>query len=285
MYHEGEREAQRRAGTADLAEDMAPNVQAAFTPGIGRFLSERTYAFLAAEDHDGSPWVTLVEAERGLLSCIAERHLEMRPAPRADDPVLRALLSPGRVALLAIDLATRRRLRVNGHSEPNGDDTLHVTPSEVFGNCPKYIARRRVVGWRTILPRSREIASLTDVASAIRAADCMAIATSHPARGLDASHRGGFPGFLRLQEDGALEWDDHTGNGMFQSNGNLLVDPRTALAIPLFDSGDLLLLTGRATIAWGPARVTTFTPSAGRLIAGAIRQTFSPPEPSPFSPK
>lgn len=284
MYHEGELEAQRRAGTTRDAEAMAAGLHSALTPGVRRFLAERSYAFVAVEDPDGRPWISLAEAERGLFSCTAENELALVPEPRNADPVLDALRAPGRIAVLALDLATRRRLRVNGRSVPAGSGRAIVTPTEVFGNCPKYIARRAVIGARRVKPKPREVASFADLAESVRAADCVAFATTHASRGLDASHRGGPPGFLRMREDGAIEWDDYAGNGMFQSNGNLLADPRSALALPDFETGSLVLLTGQATVSWGSPRSTTFRPTHALRIEGAIRHVFSPPEPSPFLP-
>lgn len=284
-YHEGEREAQQRAGTTHEAEANAAGLRASLTPGVCRFLAERTYAFVAAEASDGTPWISFAQGESGFLDCLDERHLALRAQPRLHDPAFEALGSPGRIAILAIDLATRRRLRVNGHSDPLPGDAHLVTTAEVFGNCPKYIAQRSVVGRRTVAPRRHELGALDEWAERIRAADCMGIATTHPVRGLDASHRGGHAGFLRLRGHDTIEWDDYPGNGMFQSNGNLIVDPRAALAIPLFDQGDLLLLTGEAAIEWGPRRATTLRVRAGIMLEGAIDLVFSAPEPSPFSPR
>lgn len=284
-YHEGERQAQIQAGTTEQAEANGAGLRASLGPGVCRFLSERTYAFVAAEAADGTPWISLAEAERGLFACLDEQHLAVHPEPRAGDPVFEALGSPSRIAILAIDLATRRRLRVNGRSRPHGESSLLITTAEVFGNCPKYIAQRTVVGTRAVAPRRLEVSSLDEWMEAIHAADCIGIATTHFVRGLDASHRGGRPGFLRVRSVDEIEWNDYAGNGMFQSNGNLLVDRRAALAIPVFDTGALLLLTGDATVEWGPPRKTTFHLRAGIMLEGATRSVFSDPEPSPFSPK
>src|ERR1044072_2445981 len=70
---------------------------------------------------------------------------------------------------------------------------------------------------------------------------------------IDVSHRGGQPGFLGLDREGAIVVPDFRGNGFFQTIGNLLAYPRAGLLIPDFPTGDLLQVTGTAEIVWdGP---------------------------------
>lgn len=45
-------------------------------------------------------------------------------------------------------------------------------------------------------------------------------------------------------------WPDYAGNNMFNSMGNLAVDPTAALLFIDFESGDVLQLTGRAALEW-----------------------------------
>ncbi|MET0506948.1 MAG: pyridoxamine 5'-phosphate oxidase family protein [Burkholderiaceae bacterium] len=86
----------------------------------------------------------------------------------------------------------------------------------------------------------------------------------------DISHRGGPPGFLCLSDDGAtLTWPDYRGNFFFNTLGNLLRDPRAALVVADFGSGDLLHITGHCRIEWdGPA--LALHPGAERLVRMAI---------------
>src|SRR5258706_3271267 len=54
------------------------------------------------------------------------------------------------IGVLIIELASRRRLRVNGLAV-RANDALAVTVEESFANCPKYITRREI----KIEPRER----------------------------------------------------------------------------------------------------------------------------------
>ena len=83
----------------------------------------------------------------------------------------------------------------------------------------------------------------------IRSADTFFLGTTHPERGNDASHRGGPAGFVHADHN-TVEWPDYPGNNMFNSFGNLEIDPTAALLFIDFDSGRTLQLSGRAVVDW-----------------------------------
>jgi hypothetical protein len=76
----------------------------------------------------------------------------------------------------------------------------------------------------------------------------------HAERGADASHRGGRPGFLEVADGGRrVLLPDYIGNRMFQTLGNLTVDPRIGMLIMDWETGRSLQLSGTAEILWdGP---------------------------------
>ena len=84
----------------------------------------------------------------------------------------------------------------------------------------------------------------------IRGADTFFIASGNPDGSLDASHRGGEPGFVSILEDGTLEVPDYPGNHMYNTLGNLEVNPRAGLVFLDFTSGRTLQLTGTAEVVW-----------------------------------
>ena len=69
--------------------------------------------------------------------------------------------------------------------------------------------------------------------------------------GLDMSHRGGKPGFIRVEGD-SLFIPDFKGNRFFTTLGNLLGDNRAGLLFIDFETGDVLQLAGTVTIDWNP---------------------------------
>jgi predicted pyridoxine 5'-phosphate oxidase superfamily flavin-nucleotide-binding protein len=100
------------------------------------------------------------------------------------------------------------------------------------------------------------------------------LGTVNPERGADASHRGGAPGFVRVDGPG-LWWPDYPGNNLFNSFGNLAVDPETALLFLDFTTGRTLHLSGTTEIEWGApgrpgddGRIARFT--VRHLVAGHL---------------
>lgn len=72
---------------------------------------------------------------------------------------------------------------------------------------------------------------------------------------MDANHRGGPPGFIRVvsnHEDGVeIIYPEYSGNRLYQTLGNLIMTPRAGLVIPDFDTGDVLYLTGNTEVLVG----------------------------------
>lgn len=236
-YHDGELEMQRRAGVADQAARMARMVGAAIPDVAAGFLAGQRMIVLGFREGDGRLRVRALTGPAGFARADGDRVLQV------DAPI-----SPsGPAAVLAIDFALRRRMRVNGDAEPRPGG-FRIRTREVYANCPKYIHPRAVVGSadrREAAPRSTTILS-EEQRTLIAAADTFFIATS--AGGADVSHRGGAPGFVRVTGPSTLEWDDYAGNTMFNTLGNLLRNPEAALLFIDFASGRTLELRGRARV-------------------------------------
>jgi predicted pyridoxine 5'-phosphate oxidase superfamily flavin-nucleotide-binding protein len=145
----------------------------------------------------------------------------------------------GPVGLLALEPATRRRMRVNGEATPTATG-FSVSTDEVYSNCPKYIQRREIAGLATaacMRVSDREL---------IASADTFFVATA-ACGSADASHRGGSPGFVKTDGE-HLTFPDYPGNNMYGTLGNLLANPRIGLLFLDWETGDTLQLTGAAEV-------------------------------------
>ena len=126
-FHEGELAVQRRAGVgasvARLGTAMlaTPNLRG----GIRSFLADRDFAVITARDADGRLWTSPLVASPGFLEA-RDRTLTIEAAPGPRDP-LYGLAEDQPVGLLAIELAARRRVRVNGTLTRAGADGLLVS--------------------------------------------------------------------------------------------------------------------------------------------------------------
>ena len=153
------------------------------------------------------------------------------PAPGGRTPAQKLWLEPEVPCLLAACVAALEA----------GGFTVNVLES--FGNCPQYIhTRTREPAAISNRPTAEISDRISDeVRGRIERSDTFFIATNAP-EGVDVSHRGGRPGFVTVDEDGALLWPDFSGNNFFNTLGNLAVDPRAGLLFADFESGDLLQL-------------------------------------------
>lgn len=252
-FHRGELEVQRRAGVEAQAARLSGMLEPVeLVGGIVTFFGDRTFAALTARDANGLLWVSPLVGPPGFLHVASPTMLEVVTRLPEGDP-LHGLPVEQSIGMVVIEFAARRRVRVNGRLIYAGDH-LVVAVEQAFGNCPRYI-QQRVLAIETLedLPASgvRQGTTLaeSDVAL-IRQADTLILGTTNPDRGSDASHRGGPPGFVRV-DGNELWWPDYAGNNLFNSFGNLEVDPEAALLFPEFESSLTLQLSGIARVEWG----------------------------------
>jgi uncharacterized protein len=268
-FHEGERAVQRRAGVEDVAARVGRNVIDAIAPDHAAFLARQPFVVIAANDGVGRIWASPLVGGVGFARAVDERHVLLAAVPDGADPLAGGFDEAGtRIGILAIESHTRSRIRLNGTARREREG-LAVTVEESFGNCPKYIQRRlpvEALAPAPDTPARQGTALAPDQIALVQAADTFFIASAHPQRGADASHRGGRPGFVEVAADGAaLRFPDYAGNRMFQTLGNLAVDPRVGLLFVDWCTGAALQLSGRARIVWDADQVALH-PGAQRLV-------------------
>lgn len=266
-FHDGEMEIQAQAGVRAIAERVAESIDDRIPPAAVPFLSGQRFALLGAESPAGVVFATLLAGPAGFLQTDEdETHLHILDGVLPNDPLADAL-TPGRpVGLQAIDPQSRRRMRLNGRVARFDGEVLDVALREVYANCPKYIqAREFSDADRT--PTPARVGSALDAAqiAQLSVADTFYIATLHAERGADISHRGGMPGFVRVDGETKLSWPDYSGNNMFQTLGNLRIDPHAGLLFIDWSTGDMLHVSGRASVDWDASRSSEF-PGAQRMI-------------------
>jgi predicted pyridoxine 5'-phosphate oxidase superfamily flavin-nucleotide-binding protein len=239
-------------------------------------------------DAHGRPWASLLVGRPGFVHSPDPRTLRVDARPLPGDPLAAPLAVGSSIGLLGIELETRRRNRLNGVVTGVDARGFTIAVRQSFGNCPKYI-QARAWEWTDGAPppdtATHERSALSEEAHRLIAdADTFFIATAAAnasaadaarADGVDVSHRGGTPGFVRVgaAADGASELTvpDFVGNFMFNTLGNLVVNPRAGLLFVDFARGDLLGLTGAVTIVWNGPEVEAFA-GAQRLLRIRIEE-------------
>jgi predicted pyridoxine 5'-phosphate oxidase superfamily flavin-nucleotide-binding protein len=299
--HEGERAVHELLGVAEQVEPFLDRMLRDFMPDPHRELYARLpFLVIGSNDAQGRLWASLVAGAPGFLSTPDARTLSIQAGALPGDPLADALSPGAALGCLGIELATRRRNRVNGRIARADASGFAMTVDLAFGNCPKYIQARTV---RFAPDPARALArGASDRLDQTRTrlveqADTFFLASRHPGddrdrrHGVDVSHRGGRPGFVSVREGRTLAFPDFRGNFHFATLGNILVDPHVGLLFADFERRALLWITGRARIVWHGPEVDAFA-GADRLVLvdidearwseGALPLEAGPPEPSPF---
>lgn len=256
-FHNGERLVQERAGEQEAARRNGVIIASAIPARAVPFLKEQRVLAIGGLDEDGFMWASVLFGERGFAWTDDGRSVALdrtRLDSPDEDPIWRALRSGASVGLLAIEFETRRRLRINGVVGAADGQRIEVSVRESYPNCRKYIQRRYLrddpVARQTPCPTISGSSLDADRLRVVERADTFFVASSHPTRGADVSHRGGSPGFVRVTAPGQLRIPDYAGNSMFNTLGNLMVDNRAGLVFIDFERGRLLRMSGKATVAF-----------------------------------
>jgi predicted pyridoxine 5'-phosphate oxidase superfamily flavin-nucleotide-binding protein len=264
MFHPGEQTLQRRAGVGRDGWGSA-GTGPAVPPVAAAFLAQQRLVVIAAADDNGAIWVTPLSGPPGCAGARDEYTVVVDRLPEDGDPLHGLFGTERDIGMIAIEPATRRRMRINGRAHQDGT-RLVIRTEQVYANCPKYISTRTA---EEKSPRVRGAATATDHLTdaqrlLISTADTFFIGTAAAGLGADASHRGGRPGFVTLDGD-RISWPEYVGNSMYMTLGNLLLEPRCGLLFLDWEGGRTLHLTGRARIDDDPVRAAA-VPGAQRLI-------------------
>jgi uncharacterized protein len=272
-YHAGEIAVQRKAGVRRQADRLAAGIRGVMSPDRAEYVAEQRFAVLGTVDRRGYVWASVVTGKAGFIQALDERTIRIAATPAAGDPLPEDLARAGHAAVIVPDLALRRRLRLNGTGRIAGG-IIEIRAEQIYGNCSHYIQSRAPVGERQGKTGDAGAVRASELSSEhqrlIASADTLFIATDYPdtgapESGADVSHRGGHPGFVRVASSRLLAIPDYAGNNMFNTLGNIAVNPRVGLLFIAFESGRTLQLSGRAAIDWDKARAAKLA-GAARII-------------------
>ncbi|KAF1976903.1 oxidoreductase-like protein [Bimuria novae-zelandiae CBS 107.79] len=238
-------------------------------------------------DSQGRPWTTLWGGNQGFSEMLGGGIIGTRTLiDSAHDPVVQALVGHAEkgqmvqgnekmVAGLTIDLMERKRVKLFGRViagginevkiEMEGNRSMSADIPEVqdqiqlitkieqsMGNCPKYLNQyeiRPAIVTQTLASQSE---TLSEEARAIILQSDMFFLTTSVTEDMDTNHRGGPAGFTRVLSDAELVYPEYSGNRLYQSLGNLLVNPKIGITFPNYETGDVLYITGSTEVLAGP---------------------------------
>lgn len=244
-FHPGELELQREAGVAErmarlggqMIRDYLPEQHRAFFPLL-------PFVIAGSLDERAQPTASLLAAPPGFAWSPEPQMLRIDARPLAGDPLQRNLRPGVPLGLLGLQPHTRRRNRANGSVLALDESGFTLGVAQSFGNCPRFIHAREAVyvgaaaadpvlesgmlESAILGPRERAL---------VASADTFFIASAHPdsaaapsaAQGVDVSHRGGPAGFALFTGDDTFLVPDYRGNNLFNTLGNLRLNPSAGL--------------------------------------------------------
>ncbi|GGN07487.1 hypothetical protein GCM10010967_48850 [Dyadobacter beijingensis] len=271
-FHSGELKVQALAGETQIASRNGRLIADRIPNGALKFVDKQPFVLAASLDEERSIWVSLLAGQPGFVQAETPEvvQLDTTHLVSADNDIFWTNVGnhPG-VGLLFIELATRRRLKVNGPVTVAPDGTgLQVNVQECFPLCPRYIQRREVAV--TTATRQTNAAAETGLHFTpalqewISGADTLFVGSGHDDYHLDVGHRGGNPGFVQILDENTLLIPDYNGNSMFNSLGNFSVNPRAGLLFVNFETGEALQLTGHAELHFTEPDADDATGGTGR---------------------
>lgn len=258
LFHEKEIAVQNRAGVAQKAHLNRRVIGDTIPARAIPFIQQQRMVVISSMDNKGNVWASLQFGSPGFARAPDDRTLVLDLSETlfdADDPLWQNLKASSLLGMLFIDFVAAVRLRVNGRGHFIDDRVLNVDVAAAYPNCPRHIQRRT---WKNTpatndnIPLQSRSGHEIEIAHVqwIRSADTFFVASAHPTHGLDASHRGGRPGFAQVQDTNTLLIPDYAGNNLFNTLGNFESYPHAGLIFIDFDRNCTLQVIGRPKILW-----------------------------------
>jgi len=330
VYHEGELEVQDRAGVLEQSQRIGNMMIKDHMPDQHRnFFSQLPMVFIGAADKQNDVWASVLFGEPGFIHSPDESQLIINQQLNQLEPLANQLQLGDDIGLLGLELETRRRNRSNMILAENNDQQMVLSVKQCFGNCPKYIQRReRIKVEHTEAPESIKFTNInSELREFITQADSFYIASRSATNnsnddnidvnndnstpedniddstdnnikqrtpnnsGVDVSHRGGIPGFIKFNDAGELLIPDYAGNNLYNTLGNITKNPNVGLLFIDYDNSHLIMLTGEAHIVWAEDetlpfskvdRMTRFRLKHGYHIKHSVPFRWSLQDYSPF---
>ncbi|KAL1586455.1 hypothetical protein WHR41_05239 [Cladosporium halotolerans] len=323
-WHEGELAMAKAMNVPPMDNPTVPTL----SPQLANHSQIAPLIAIGTLDKQGRPWTTLWGGEKGISQPIAQGVIGIRtPVVGKHDPVVEELVGSkadgavvreegvGRmVSGLTIDLETRKRVKmfarmVAGALSLREDEAtdarqhfaevqLVLKVEQSMGNCPKYLNKKRIELAESDPKLVSDLPQLPQRAIDLLAkADMFFLSSANHVSDMDTNHRGGPPGFVRVvsnEPSGAiLCYPEYSGNRLYQTLGNLKVNPLLGICVPDYETGDMLYLTGTTDILVGPAAASLLprsnlavkiTTTAARFVATALPFRGIPGELSPYNP-
>lgn len=254
IFHNGEKEVQKMVGEEMIGISNGRIINDTIVPGAINFIEKQPLAIVSSTNNLGQVWASVLIGDFGFVKVPNPNTLVLDKNminSSKSDVFYQNIQDNPEIGSLFIELASRRRFRINGISSKNGSN-IEVGIQEAYPNCPKYI-QRRVISFpghfKELNPNTSHGEQLGRVEKDwINSADTLFVGSRSIEGRMDASHRGGNPRFVELLDDNTLKIPDYQGNSMYNTLGNFVENPNAGILFIDFEKGATLQLTGKAEL-------------------------------------
>ncbi|VAW60188.1 probable iron-sulfur binding protein YPO1417 [hydrothermal vent metagenome] len=265
VYHDGELYLQKRSGVEAAADKLSTMmITDRLQEQHKQFYALLNILFVASVDERDRPWASVVTGSPGFISVPDEKHIRVDAQIIAGDILNENVKHNKLSGILGLEHHSRRRNRIAGELITGDSNGLLIEVNQVFGNCPKYIQTRLATITKsrqhTKANEAEEYGEINEACRAlINKSNTFFIASYYPGchsesqhKGADISHRGGQPGFVRIENNDTLVFDDFSGNNLYMTLGNLYSHPYAGLLFIDYNNGDLWQFQCKACIIETP---------------------------------
>lgn len=186
---------------------------------------------------------------------------------------------------------------VTGQNVSIAEIQLVLQIEQSLGNCPKYLNGKIIepaVSTPELVSDSPQLPQ--PALDLLDKADLFFVSSAQHKTDMDTNHRGGPPGFFRVESNevsgAVLCWPEYSGNRLYQTLGNLAINPLAGICVPDFETGDMLYMTGTTEILVGEDAAAILprsnlcvrlTVTAARFVTQALPFRGKAGERSPYS--
>lgn len=274
-FHEGERQFQEYFGVRKRLEAVGRRViYPEMTDQHRVFFGQLPFLVLGGLNAESWPIASVLFGAPGFVETPDSNTMIVNSRFLDEDPLSELLQKGDPVGLLGIEPPTRRSNRANGVVVDRQPAQITIKIVQAYGNCPQYIEARDFDIVRSLSePQSKGVSHFTELdaetTELIRRADRFYVASQndredkYEAGGLDVSHLGGLPGFVKV-DGNTLTIPDFPGNYAFKTMGNFAVHPTAGLLFLDDQTQDLIQL-------WGNVELQLDLTEELRTVPGARR--------------
>ncbi len=276
-FHSGELLVQQHVGETTLAVRNGRIISDTIMAGALQFLENQPFVIVSSQHESGDSWTSMISGQEGYIRVVSDRVIEINYSlihSNRQDLFWELSKRHPFIGMLFIELTTRRRFRLNGRIT-RAADRLTIQVEQAYPNCPKYIQRRQIRLGASPVYSALPVAGTVlneELIEWIGKADTFFVGSSNESGQMDASHRGGDPGFVNVLDASTLQIPDYSGNSMYNTLGNFVVNPKASLLFVDFERGRTLQLTGTADIIWQAADAEEATGGTRRFWTFSVNQ-------------